>query len=67
MNSQDWLNKARYGMIGGLVLLLLGMILFVFTNPGEKVEKIGVFLMTFGGVLLGMGYTAYATGKNNSN
>ena len=47
----------------GTFLLLFGGFLFILSPSGEKYEKVGIFLMGFGGVLLGMGYTAYIAWK----
>ena len=64
--KEEFLKKARYGLAVGLILLILGMVLFIVFESGEKIEKIGVFLMTFGGVMIGMGYTAYVAGKTTT-
>ncbi len=61
--KEKFLEKAKYGLTAGLILLILGMVLFIVFDSGDKIEKIGVFLMTFGGVMIGMGYTAYVAGK----
>jgi len=47
----------------GLDLLIVGMFLFIVFESGDKIEKLVVFLMTFGGVMIGMGYTAYVAGN----
>ena len=61
--NEFWYRKARYGSITGTGLLILGLLTFVLSDEGTKIEKIGVFLMTFGGVLLGMGYSAFIASK----
>ena len=63
--SKTWLKStSKFGVWWGLGLFILGGLLFVLYE-GNKLEKIGIFLMTFGGVMLGMAYTAHIAWKTS--
>jgi len=42
----------------GLSFLSVGIALFLFGDIGDKIEKVGIVLMMYSGILLGVGFTA---------
>jgi len=63
--SYGGLRRAtKYSLIVGTILLTLGVFLFMDSDVGEKSEKVGIVLMMYGGVMLGVGFTILAAWKS---
>jgi hypothetical protein len=63
--SENWFrSKSRYGLNVGLCLFTVGIFLFFLSPSGDKLEKFGLFLLTFGALMIGMGYTAHIALKS---
>lgn len=52
-------KSAKGGLISGVILLAFGILLFMNFESESKPEKLGVVLMMYGGLLIGMAYTAF--------
>lgn len=57
-------NVSKFSLIIGVAFLLLGIALFIFSDAGDKTEKLGVVLMMYSGIMLGVGFTALVALKS---
>jgi|APSaa5957512535_1039671.scaffolds.fasta_scaffold79411_2 hypothetical protein len=49
---------SKFSLLVGVAFLMIGVALFIGSDAGEKPEKIGIVFMMYGGVMLGVGFTA---------
>lgn len=62
--SEKWFrSKSKYGIWAGLGIFAGGIFLFFLAPSGSKLEGFGNFLLTFGALMIGMGYTAHIAWK----
>jgi len=59
--------SGRYGVWLGLGLLSGGVFLFMNFDPGTRHEKLGLVLMTYAGIFLAIGYTAWIAWRTKSS
>lgn len=59
MSSREFKFGTKYALTIGSILLFAGIIFFYDSESGSKLEKIGIILMTYSAVFLGMMYTSY--------
>ena len=57
---------SKYSLVVGIILLSVGVFLFMNSDAGEKSEKLGIIFMMYGGVMLGVGFTALVALKSPS-
>lgn len=57
---------SKYSLAVGIILLSIGVFLFMNSDVGEKSEKLGIIFMMYGGVMLGVGFTALVALKSSS-
>lgn len=57
---------SKYSLVVGIILLSVGVFLFMNSDVGEKSEKLGIIFMMYGGVMLGVGFTALVALKSPS-
>lgn len=57
---------SKYSLVVGIILLSIGVFLFMNSDVGEKSEKLGIIFMMYGGVMLGVGFTALVALKSPS-
>ena len=65
MSHNQLRNATRFSLLIGSAFLIIGVILFLVSDVGEKSEKIGIVLMMYGGVMLGVGFTALVALKSS--
>ena len=57
---------SKFSLIIGFIFLSFGVALFMGSEAGDKTEKVGIVLLMYGGVMLGVGFTALVALKSPS-
>ena len=57
---------SKFSLIVGFIFLAFGVALFMGSDVGDKTEKLGIIFLMYGGVMLGVGFTALVALKSPS-
>ena len=58
-------NVVKFSIPIGLAFLVIGIVLFMYSEAGTQPEKLGIVFMMYSGIILGIGFTALIALKSS--